>query len=124
MKIVRHGSSAIKASKYIRADEFNDDSEYEDFDDTNIADDIDDLASDISDIQDNIEGIDEDDPTIEIDNNIEGKYIAECDRCGGIFISAIPQSDLDVDHIHGVCPLCEHETDQYLNWVVTKVDRT
>lgn len=92
-------------------------------DDAGLEDSVDDLADQVEDLQDVFEGIDEDDPNIEIDNNIEGKYIAECDRCKGIFISAIPESDVYMDHIHGTCPLCEHETDQYLNWVVRKAER-
>lgn len=88
-----------------------------------LEDSVDDLADQVEDLQDVFDGIDEDDPNIEIDNNIEGKYIAECDRCKGIFISAIPESDVYMDHIHGTCPLCEHETDQYLNWVVRKAER-
>lgn len=92
-------------------------------DDDGLEDSVDDLADQVEDLQDAFDGIDEDDPNIEIDNNIEGKYIAECDRCKGIFISAIPESDVYMDHIHGTCPLCEHETDQYLNWVVRKAER-
>ena len=92
-------------------------------DDDGLEDSVDDLADQVEDLQDVFDGIDEDDPNIEIDNNIEGKYIAECDRCKGIFISAIPESDVYMDHIHGTCPLCEHETDQYLNWVVRKAER-
>ena len=67
------------------------------------------------------EDIREDDPTIEIDNNIAGHYIAECERCHGIFISAVSVSDQDIDSISGICPLCDHETTQRLNWVVEDV---
>lgn len=60
----------------------------------------------------------EDDPSIEMENNIENHYIAECESCGGIFISAILESDQEIDHVTGVCPLCEKETNQYLKWVI------
>lgn len=117
----------ITASKRIVAADadFEDDVIEDDLldDDNGLEDSVDDLADQVEDLQDAFDGIDEDDPNIEIDNNIEGKYIAECDRCKGIFISAIPESDVYMDHIHGTCPLCEHETDQYLNWVVRKAER-
>lgn len=68
-----------------------------------------------------IEDIREDDPTIEIDNNIAGHYIAECERCHGIFISSVTESDQEIESISGICPLCDHETTQWLNWVVVDV---
>ena len=68
-----------------------------------------------------IDDIQEDDPTIEIDNNISGHYIAECERCHGIFISSVSVSDQDIDSISGICPLCDHETTQWLNWIVEDV---
>lgn len=85
------------------------------------ADAIDDLADDVEDLQDQVEDITEDDPSIEIDNNIAEHYIAECDRCHGVFISAVIKSDQKVDKISGICPLCQHESDQLLRWVVTEV---
>jgi len=90
-------------------------------DDEDAADAIDDLSDDVEDIQDQLDDITEDDPTIEIDNNIADHYIAECDRCHGIFISAVIKSDQDVKKISGICPLCEHESDQILKWIVTEV---
>ncbi len=70
-------------------------------------------------MRDNIEdNMVEDDPDIEVDNNIENHYIAECDICHGIFISAVVESDQDVQSITGICPLCGKESDQNLNWVV------
>lgn len=64
----------------------------------------------------------ESDPDIETDNNISGHYIVECDRCHGIFISALVESDQQVEFISGVCPLCEKESDQYIKWVVKPVE--
>ncbi len=64
----------------------------------------------------------EDSPNIQTDNNIAGHYIVECDRCQGIFISALTESDQVVDYISGVCPLCEKESDQYIKWVIHDVE--
>ncbi len=64
----------------------------------------------------------ESDPDIETDNNIEGHYIAECDRCHGIFISALVESDQQVEYISGICPLCEKESDQYIKWIIKPVE--
>lgn len=79
---------------------------------------VDDLAENVEEVQDTIDDMDEDDPSIEINNNIEDHLIAECERCHGIFISAILQSDMEIDHVTGTCPLCGRESNQYLKWVV------
>lgn len=89
----------------------------ESFEDT-----IDTLADNVEDIQDQVDDIQEDDVNIEIDNNISGHYIAECERCHGIFISAVIESDQDVDSITGICPLCDHETIQDLKWIIKDVE--
>lgn len=83
---------------------------------------IDDLADNVEDLQDQVDEVVEDDPSIDTYNNIEEHYIAECDRCHGIFISAVIKSDQQVDKITGICPLCEHESDQFLKWVITPVE--
>ena len=105
-----YNRSPIKASSIFAAD--GDD----------VADSIDDLADSVDDLQDDVDDIREDDPSIEMDNNIENHLIARCESCGGIFISAILQSDQQVDHITGICPLCDKETNQYLEWVIKKLD--
>ena len=81
---------------------------------------VDDLAENVEEVQDTIDDMDEDDPGagIEVNNNIEDHLIAECERCHGIFISAILQSDMGIDHVTGTCPLCGKESNQYLKWVV------
>lgn len=79
---------------------------------------VDDLAENVEEVQDTIDDMDEDDPCIEVNNNIEDHLIAECERCHGIFISAILQSDMEIDHVTGTCPLCGRESNQYLKWVV------
>lgn len=95
-------------------DDFDDlDNPEEDFSDT-----LDDVADDVEDIQDAVDEVQEDDVNIDIDNNITGHYIAECDGCKGIFISATVESDQEVSKVTGVCPLCDKETDQYLKWVI------
>lgn len=90
-------------------------------DDTDIAETVDDLADDVEDIRDDIEEITEDDVDIEVDNNIANHYIAECDSCHGIFISALVESDQDVEKISGTCPLCDKDTDQYVKWIIKEV---
>lgn len=90
--------------------------------DDGAADALDDIADDVEDMQDQLEDITEDDPSIEIENNIAEHYIAECDKCHGIFISAVIKSDQEVEKITGICPLCEKESEQFLRWVVTPVE--
>ena len=90
----------------------------EDSDD--IKTDLDNLSDDLDHIKDLIEDdiMSEDPSSIAIDNNIEQHYIAECEECKGIFISAVVKSDQKVDKISGVCPLCEKTTNQYLKWII------
>lgn len=81
------------------------------------------MTEDIATLEEGVEMEDpESEPNIEADNNIAGHYIVECDRCQGIFISALMESDQIVDHINGVCPLCEKESNQYIKWVVKPVE--
>lgn len=87
-------------------------------DDDTLTDTLEDMSDKIDDIQDAVDDIDEDTVDIETDNNIDNHYIAECDKCHGVFISAVIESDQDIEKVSGVCPLCESETDQYLKWVV------
>lgn len=60
----------------------------------------------------------QDGSTIDVDNNIVNHLIAECQNCHGIFISAMIASDQAVESINGVCPLCNKETEQFLNWII------
>lgn len=90
--------------------------------DFEITEDIDNIADQIDDVQDNLDDVDEDDIEIETENNIVNHYIAECDSCHGIFISAMLESDQAVSKISGVCPLCGKETDQFLNWIIRDAD--
>ena len=93
-----------------------------DIEDSEFKDTFDDLADTVDDMQDQIEEVDEDDIDIELDNNISDHFIAECDRCQGVFISALRQSDQEVEKISGVCPLCQKRTDQYLKWIIKDVN--
>ena len=87
----------------------------EDFiEDRSVVEEEPELNSDLEDVR-------QDDPTIKIDNNIAGHYIAECERCHGVFISSIVESDQEIESISSICPLCDHETTQWLNWVVVDV---
>lgn len=108
-----------KKTRIVSADEdpFLDDPGEDNFDDT-----LDDMAENIEDMQDTLDDIEEDDIDIDSDNNIENHYIAECERCKGIFISAIVESEQEIKKVSGICPLCEEETDQYLKWLVRPVD--
>ena len=116
--IVKSSKDAARNKKYIKAAE----DDFEDFDDVDdadgIIDAIDDVADNIEDLQDAIDDVDEDDVEIAINNNIADHFIAECDRCNGIFISAVVDSDQIIDHVSGICPLCGKDTDQYLKWII------
>lgn len=120
-------TSSIKASTYVKAADEDDEFEFDpaDFDEgpADIEDRVDDLEDQVDDIEEDVEDeyIDEDTPNIETDNNLEGHFIAECEACQGIFISALVESDQDVTKITGICPLCNKETDQYLKWIIRKV---
>ena len=83
-----------------------------------IRDTIDDLADSVGEVQDVVEEVSEDDVDIELDNNIANHFIAECDRCHGVFISAMVETDQDVKSVTGICPLCDKETEQILKWVI------
>ena len=83
-----------------------------------VAESIDDLADAVDDMQDTVDDMSEDEVDIQMDNNITNHFIAECDVCHGVFISALVESDQDVYTITGKCPLCDKESEQYLKWVI------
>lgn len=89
---------------------------------SDMSDAVDGLADAVEDIQDDLQEIKEDDPTIQAENNIEQHLIAECNKCSGIFISAMIKSDQKVDSLTGVCPLCGKESIQYFRWYVEKLE--
>ena len=69
-----------------------------------------------------IDDVTEDDVNIVTDNNIEDHYIAECEKCKGIFISAVVQTDQEIDNIEGTCPLCGKKSVQWLRWVIKEIE--
>lgn len=103
-------------------EEFDDVPADDGYEEDDLNDTLDGIAEDVEDMQDTIDEVTEDDENIEVDNNIDGHYIAECNKCGGIFISAVIESDQQVEKITGTCPLCEKESDQFLKWVVKAVE--
>ena len=120
--VARPSRSSVTASKsYVKAageeEEFED---FEEFDEDadGLMDAIDDVADNVEDLQDQFDEIEEDQVDIAVNNNIADHFIAECERCKGVFISAVVDSDQVIDHVNGVCPICGRETDQYLKWVI------
>lgn len=114
----------VTASKIVAAedDELNmtpNLGEIDDLDDS-FSEQLDDVADTVEDIQDVVTDDDhqEDSINIEVDNNIAGHYIAECDKCKNVFISATVLSDQVVESVTGICPICREESDQYLKWVI------
>jgi len=92
-------------------------------DDEVVEDVVDELSDTVDDLQEQMDEIEEDEILIEEDINIAGHYIAQCDICQGIFISAVNTSDQVVTSITGICPLCDKESEQFLNWVIEDVER-
>lgn len=129
-KVVIKSSHAIAKpqKQYIKAADDDEDMGFDDYamddnmDDNDVADAIDDVADNVEDLQDAVDEIKDDEAEITINNNIADHYIAECDRCNGIFISAVVDSDQQIDHVTGTCPLCGKETEQYLKWVIRPVE--
>lgn len=129
-KVVIHSSKTTSmldktTKRYIKAAEAEDDeiNNLPDFEDDvddadGIIDAIDTVADNIEDLQDTVDDMQEDEVDIAINNNIADHYIAECDKCGGIFISAVVESDQLVEYVSGTCPLCGKESEQYLKWII------
>lgn len=108
-------SEEIKATTITAAE----DDEFEDIsDDEGVDEVLDDMQDSIEEIQDTVDEVQEDEVSIDIDNNITNHYVAECDKCKGVFISAIAESDQTIEKVSGVCPLCQKESDQYLKWII------
>lgn len=122
MKRVVRASKLVNKTRVMAAgeDDMFDESYVDDYDspEEDLVDTLDDVADTVEDIQDTVDEVEEDDINIETDNNISGHYIAECDGCHGVFISATMESDQIVEKVTGICPLCQKETEQYLKWVI------
>lgn len=124
-----YSSTNINKRRNIFAADIEDDEEFDEptpgefVDDSDgFEDTLDDVADTVDDMQDQLDDIDTDDVDIEMDNNISNHYIAECDRCHGLFISAVIESDQEIDKISGTCPLCDKETEQQLKWIIRDVN--
>lgn len=128
------GLQTITAADDFDSDNFDDDNfdeiPHEPVEDDTVADDgsitdtLNNMSEQLDDLQDDIsDPSNEDDINIDINNNIDNHYIAECEKCHGIFISSLIASDQRVESIHGVCPLCDKESDQYLKWIVEAVEQ-
>lgn len=135
---IMSGQSTVNLQTITAADDFDSDDFDDDFDETphepveddtvadddSITDTLNDMSEQLDDLQDDItDPSNEDDINIDINNNIDNHYIAECEKCHGIFISSLIASDQRVESIHGVCPLCDKESDQYLKWIVEAVEQ-
>lgn len=108
----------VTASRYVKSDSSIDN----DIDDVDsMLDAVDDVADAVDDIQDSLDDMDEDDVNIAVNNNITNHYIAECEKCQGVFISPIVNSSQGIDKVTGICPLCNKESDQYLRWIIKDV---
>ena len=110
MKYVgRPQSKQIVKKIYAAEGDFNDENNF----------DLEDVDSPEEGIADTIDDASEpDDVNIDTYNNIAGHYIAECEKCHQIFISAVVESDQQVSSIQGICPFCNEDTTQDLKWVV------
>lgn len=128
------GLQTITAADDFDSDDFDDDDfdeiPHEPVEDDTVADDdsitdtLNDMSEQLDDLQDDItDPSAEDDINIDINNNIDNHYIAECEKCHGIFISSLIASDQRVESVHGVCPLCDKESDQYLKWIVEAAEQ-
>lgn len=89
-----------------------------------VSDALDEASDKIDDLQEAVSDVDEypHDPVFDIENNIDNHYIAECDRCHEVFISAVVESDSEVSSVQGECPCCHEETTQNLKWIVRNVN--
>ena len=116
-------SSITAADEDFESDDFSDESFTDDSTNSpdSLSDNIEDIADTVEDIQDTIDDVQPDDVNIDVENNISDHYIAECERCHGIFISSVIKSEQPLEKISGTCPLCDRQTDQYLKWVVKNV---
>ena len=94
-------------------------------DDTDsMQDTVEDMSDTLDDIQDAIEDTDTapSDTILDMENNISDHYVAECERCHEVFISAVVESDTPVDSVEGECPCCHEHTTQHLRWIIRDID--
>lgn len=113
------GQKIVAADDILAAD-FDD----EEVDEEALGETIDDIADSVEDVQDELDDVEEDSVEIELDNNIDGHYIAECSSCHQVFISPVLESDVDIETLSGVCPLCGKHSDQELKWVIRSREKS
>lgn len=87
---------------------------------SNVSDAVDKASDAVEDMEEAVSNLSDtpEDTILNIENNIENHYIAECKRCHEVFISAVVESESDVDAVNGECPCCHEETEQELKWIV------
>lgn len=85
-----------------------------------IQDALDSVEDTLDDVQDAVEDSYDGphDTVMDVQNNISNHYIAECDKCHEVFVSAVVESESPIDSIEGECPCCHEHTVQKLKWVV------
>ena len=99
-----------------------DDPELEDeTDNDSLEDSIEDMSDTLDDMNDALNDLEEDPIDIETHNDIENHMIAECEKCHGVFITSIIESDQEIEKVSGKCPLCDEECDQYIKWVIKEI---
>lgn len=85
---------------------------------------LDELSDNLSELKDSLKEFEEDEVDIEMLNNITDHYIAECERCHNVFITAIEESSEEINDISGVCPVCDEESVQKLKWIIRNAKET
>lgn len=107
------------------ADAFDDEEDNIMLDNTEgLQDAVEDVSDTLDDIQDAVDEVDEGphDTIMDVHNNIENHYIAECERCHEVFISAVEESDSEISSIEGECPCCHEQTKQDLKWIIRDIN--
>lgn len=112
------GKRRIVAAEDDMFDDMGEDDVDEIEEEVDIEQTLDDLSETIATIKDTLTAYEEDLPDIEVENNITDHYIAECDNCHGVFITAIEDTGTEINDISGICPLCDEESLQELKWVI------
>ena len=85
-----------------------------------VSDTLEGVQDSLDDLQDQVDEFDDKpkDSVLDVTNNIEDHYIAECDNCHEVFISAVVESESPIESVEGECPCCHEHSKQYLKWIV------
>lgn len=76
------------------------------------------LSDNLAELKESLSEFEEDEVDIEVLNNITDHYIAECEKCHNVFITAIEESGEEIHDISGICPVCDEESIQKIKWVI------